>query len=140
MNPDFLFLMFNGLALVCWLPLFIFPYHPMTLKYVQSFAVPIVFAIVYIFCLTNTIVSSDMLHGLNTLDDLRVLFDNKWGFLTGWVHYLCFDFAIGSYIIIGSKKIRLQRAVVIGCLVLCFMLGPLGFLAYRAFKSFKTRK
>jgi hypothetical protein len=139
MNPNFLFAAFNIIAFLCWLPLFFFPYHPATQKYVQNFWTPIFFAIVYIFCFTNIIVSSNLFMNLNSIEDVKTFFDGPWGFLTGWVHYLCFDFVVGSYIVIGARKIHLKKVLVITCLVFTFLLGPLGFLLYRGFKITKSR-
>jgi hypothetical protein len=139
MNPYFLFTAFNILAFVCWIPLVIFPYHKTTIKYVQYFYVPIFFAIVYGFCLTTMIISSEIGTNMSVLDHLRRIFDSPWGFLTGWVHYLCFDFVVASYMVIGAKKIGLKKLLLAICLILTFLLGPLGFLIYRALRAAKKR-
>ncbi len=137
MNPNFLFTVFNALAFVCWIPLFVAPYHKFTLKYIQFFYVPIFFAIVYGFCLTTAFVSTEVMGSLSFFEQIKKVFDGPWGFLTGWVHYLCFDFVVGSYMVIGSKKINMNKGVLAICLILTFLLGPLGFLIYRGIKIAK---
>jgi hypothetical protein len=139
MNPYFLFTVFNVLAFVCWLPLFISPYHKMTIKYIQYFYVPIFFAIVYGFCLTTMVISSEVGTNMSAFEHLHKLFDSPWGFLTGWVHYLCFDFVVGSYMVIGAKKVEIKKPALVFCLILTFLLGPLGFLIYRGLRVSKTR-
>jgi hypothetical protein len=139
MNPYFLFTAFNILALICWLPLFISPYHKLTLKYVQYFYVPIFFAIVYGFCLTITIISHDIGSNSTMMDHVQKMFDTPWGFVTGWVHYLCFDFVVGSYMVMGAKKIEMKKLALVFCLLFTFFLGPMGFLIYRGLRVAKSR-
>jgi|SRR5687768_9827224 len=139
MNPYFLFTAFNVLAFICWLPLFISPYHKHTLKYLQYFYVPIFFAIAYGFCLTITIISYEVGGNMNLMDHIRKMFDSPWGFVTGWIHYLCFDFVVGTYMVLGAKKIEMNRIVLVFCLILTFLLGPMGFLIYRGLRVAKSR-
>jgi hypothetical protein len=139
MNPYFLFSALNLIALICWLPLFLMPHHKFTLKYVQNFYVPIFFAIVYGFCLTNLFISTDLDFSTNALEGIKKIFDGKWGFITGWVHYLCFDFVVGSYIVIGAKKIDMKKPLLTICLILTFLIGPMGFLIYRTIKIAQIR-
>lgn len=139
MDPYFLFTAFNVLAFICWLPLFVSPYHKLTLKYIQYFYVPIFFAIVYGFCLTTMIISSEVGGNMSAMDLIRKMFDSPWGFLTGWVHYLCFDFVVGTYMVLGAKKIGMKKFALSFCLILTFLLGPIGFLIYRGLRVAKSR-
>ena len=48
----------------------------------------------------------------------------------GWLHYLAFDFWVGSWIIRHSKKHKIKHYLVILPLITTFMLGPVGILFY----------
>ena len=48
----------------------------------------------------------------------------------GWLHYLAFDFWVGSWIIRHSKKHKIKHYLVILPLLATFMLGPVGILFY----------
>jgi len=140
MNPYSLFVVFNVLAFLCWLPLFVAPYRKLTTKYIQYFIAPVFFAIVYVFCFTYTIIIVDTTPAQGgSMDQLIKMFQGPWGFLTGWVHYLCFDMVVGFYMVVGAKKLDLNKAVLAICLILTFLAGPLGFLIYRGIKITKAR-
>ena len=48
----------------------------------------------------------------------------------GWLHYLAFDFWVGTWIIRNSQKNEIKHLYIIFPLLLTFMLGPVGILAY----------
>lgn len=130
-DPAFLFKLYNLLALVAWLPLFIFPYHKNTLRYISGFKVPLFFALSYLIFLVITFITSDTPVSFNNMESVTALFAGKWGMLTGWVHYLCFDFIIGGFIIKAGFRAGLPRWVVIFSLLFTFLLGPFGLLVFK---------
>ena len=48
----------------------------------------------------------------------------------GWVHYLAFDLFVGTWISERSARLGLGHAWVIPLLLMTFMFGPLGLLAF----------
>ena len=59
----------------------------------------------------------------------------------GWLHYLAFDFWVGTWIIRHSQKNEIKHLHIIFPLLLTFMLGPVGILAYSVvYFSKKLRK
>ncbi len=61
------------------------------------------------------------------------LFDNPWGALAGWVHYLCFDLFVGRFIMNDAPEGGYRLAPV---LFLTLMAGPVGFLLYGVARGF----
>lgn len=57
--------------------------------------------------------------------------------LLGWIHYLAFDLFVGSWIVEEGRRLGISRALLVPCLILTLMLGPLGLLAF--FVSRSTR-
>ncbi|REK11599.1 MAG: DUF4281 domain-containing protein [Planctomycetota bacterium] len=50
--------------------------------------------------------------------------------LAGWIHYLIFDLFVGSWEVRDSQRIGLTHWLVLPCLVLTLMMGPVGLLCY----------
>jgi len=63
------------------------------------------------------------------------LFENHWLLLAGWVHYLAFDLFIGAWETRDAMARRIPRLLLAPCLVLTFMLGPIGLLCYHAVRA-----
>ena len=67
------------------------------------------------------------------------LFTNPALVTAGWVHYLAFDLMTGIWIKRNSLKYGIPHLLVIPCLLLTFMLGPVGLLLYLLIRSLKTK-
>ena len=63
------------------------------------------------------------------------LFSNPWLLLAGWIHYLAFDLFVGTWMVRDSLERRVPRLLVAPCLLLTFLFGPAGFLAYQVTRS-----
>ena len=48
----------------------------------------------------------------------------------GWLHYLAFDFWVGTWIIKHSREEKISNKIIVLPLLLTFILGPVGILAY----------
>lgn len=68
--------------------------------------------------------------GFTSLEGVIDLFKNPKFLLAGWIHYLAFDLMLGLYIKNQSLEIGMSHLLLIPCLVLTFILGPLGFLLF----------
>ncbi len=69
--------------------------------------------------------------GFDTLENVRTLFASDWLLLAGWVHYLAFDLFVGSHIAKRVMDDGLPRIILLVLLPLTFLLGPMGYAAYR---------
>ena len=68
--------------------------------------------------------------GFNSLSNVMLLFTDRWLVLAGWVHYLAFDLFIGSWQVRDARRNGVPFVVVLPCLVLTFLFGPIGLLLY----------
>lgn len=50
--------------------------------------------------------------------------------LLGWVHILAFDLFLGSWEAEEARRVGVRHMVLVPCLVLTFMLGPLGLVLF----------
>jgi hypothetical protein len=74
-----------------------------------------------------------------SLAGVAQLFEHPGLLLAGWVHYLAFDLLVGVWEREETQRIGLSRWLLAPCLALTFLLGPLGWLAFMAVRSFRLR-
>ncbi len=58
------------------------------------------------------------------------LFEEPEAVMAGWIHYLVFDLFIGAWEVRDARRLKIPHLAVVPCLVLTFMLGPVGLLLY----------
>jgi len=128
MTADQLFSIANPLALVCWILLALFPNRRWVTEIVTGRAVPALFAVAY-----TAIVIAVFPHAngsFSTLAGVEALFTNPWMVLAGWLHYLAFDLLIGTWEARDSLARGVPRWLLVPCLFLTLMFGPIGWLIY----------
>ena len=70
--------------------------------------------------------------GFGSLAEVARLFANPALLLAGWLHYLAFDLFIGAWEVRDAQRHGFPHLLVIPCLLLTFLLGPIGLLCYMA--------
>jgi len=135
MDTSQIFSLAGSLAALQWLLLIILPKWRVTLWLIRYPMVPIVLSGIYCIYITGFFSISG--GGYKSLQQVRTLFANDNLLLAGWVHYLAFDLLIGFAIIRSSQEKTISHWLVIPCLVLTFMFGPLGFLLYQIIKKIR---
>jgi hypothetical protein len=128
MKAETIFSLLNLLAMIGWLLLIVLPRWRWTVRVVQSGAVSLVFAAVYLVLILVSLPGPE--GGFSSLAGVRRLFENDYALTAGWAHYLAFDLFVGSWILGNSHKYRISHWLIIPCLFLTFMLGPVGLLTY----------
>jgi len=135
METSQIFSLVSSLAAVQWLLLIILPKWRVTLWLISYPLVPIVLSVIYCIYITGFFSISG--GGYESLQQVRTLFANDSLLLAGWVHYLAFDLLIGFAIIRSSQERTISHWLVIPCLVMTFMFGPVGFLLYQIIKKIR---
>ena len=138
MSIDQIFQLSNNLAMLGWLFLLIVPNWKWTAKIVIGIIVTIL-AILYITFIVQAMNPEDM-RSFGTLEGIMELFTNKKAVFAGWLHYLAFDLMVGIFIVNDAARSKVNRFLVIPCLLLTFMLGPTGLLLYLIIRWIRTRK
>ncbi|GAA0757735.1 hypothetical protein GCM10009433_14260 [Psychroflexus lacisalsi] len=80
------------------------------------------------------------MESFSKLEGIKAMFTSDEAVVTGWVHYLVFDLLVGHWILKQSQKENINHFLIIPCLLLCFMFGPVGYLLYFIIKTAKTKK
>jgi hypothetical protein len=76
--------------------------------------------------------------GFGSLPALMVLFTDPALVTVGWIHYLAFDLFVGCWEVNDSRKQGINHWLVIPCLLLTFLLGPIGLALYFVLRAVKT--
>ena len=65
-----------------------------------------------------------------TLQGVMALFTRPHAVLAGWLHYLAFDLFVGAWEVRTARREGIPHLLVLPCLVLTFLFGPIGLLAF----------
>ena len=137
MTAEQLFSVLNLVAMAGWLPLVFLPGRRWATAVVPV-VVPALLAVVYVALVIVALPGSD--GGFSSLAGVRTLFDNPWGLLAGWAHYLAFDLFIGGWEVRDAQRRGVPHLLVVPALVLTFLFGPAGLLLYLAIRSLAPNK
>jgi hypothetical protein len=137
MELEQLFSMASVLAMIGWLILVILPRQPLA-QLVSGVVIPLTLSLGYLILIVLHLRGAE--GGFGSLADVAALFQKQELLLAGWIHYLAFDLFIGAWETRDAQRNGLPHLVVIPCLVMTFMLGPIGLLFYFAIRTAKTRE
>ena len=126
-----LFDVVNASVLPAWALLILAPKWSWTQKLVHSMLYPLLLGAVYI----GGMIMAAMGHGaqgggFTSIDGVRTLFSSDVGMIIGWTHYLVFDLFIGAWEARDARRVGFNHWLLIPCLLLTFMLGPIGLFLY----------
>jgi hypothetical protein len=128
-NPDRVFAIGNGLAVLGWAGLALSPPQRRWSATVWRFSgrvLPLVLALAYLALLVRHWGPG----GFDSLTAVRQLFDAPGLLAAGWLHYLAFDLFVGTWIVRRAGELGIAHLAVLPCLLLTFLFGPLGLLAF----------
>ncbi|MCC2546753.1 DUF4281 domain-containing protein [Hymenobacter sp. BT175] len=137
LTPDFLFSLAGALATLGWVLLVLLPRWLGTRRLVLSGALPLLLALLYLLLIGWHYLSpAGGTGGFNSLSEVAALFRDPWALLAGWVHYLCFDLAVGAWQVRDAQRRGLPHMLLVPALLLTFLLGPIGLLLYCGLRTF----
>ena len=135
MTPESLFSVCGFVALAGWILLVVAPRW--SARIVCGVLAPAILAVVYLALIAGHFRGAE--GGFGSLADVAQLFQNPWLLLAGWVHYLAFDLFIGAWEVRDARALGIPHLAVIPCLLLTFLLGPIGLLLYIALRASMRR-
>jgi len=131
LTPEHLFGLANPLALLGWALLLLAPRWRGTRAVVLSGALPLLLAATYTVLIGyQTLAHPAPGGGFSTLEQVAALFRQPWALLAGWVHYLCFDMAVGAWETRDAQRRGVPHWALVPCLLATFLVGPVGLLLY----------
>lgn len=131
----------NRLALVGWLLLIFVPRWRWSARIIAPVALPAALAVVYLLCIATGMWQSRMgPESFATLAGVKALFTSDRFLLAGWLHYLAFDLFIGCWEVRDAQRHGVSHWLVVPCLLLTFLFGPVGMLLYFILRAASRRR
>lgn len=132
LDPASVFSIASMIALPCWIALavslFIAPVRAWIWT-IAGLAIPALIAIAYAL-LIGASWGATPGGGFGSIGEVRALFTNDSALAAGWLHYLAFDLFVGTWIVRTAVAEGIWRILVIPCLFLTLMFGPVGLLLF----------
>ena len=138
MSPEQLFSLCGALVLPGWLLLVFLPRRRWTARVVCPVVLPVLLALLYLWLVATTFGRTP--GGFGSLADVSLIFRNPWVLLAGWIHYLAFDLFVGSWEVRDAQRVGMHHLLVVPCLVLTFLFGPIGLLLYFILRAALRRR
>ena len=136
MTPAQLFSIANTAAALCWLVLMA---APLRWQWPRQLAIAAALALAMAYAALVGAYIREGQGSFATLAGVASLFQHPGILLAGWVHYLAFDLFVGSWEVKDAQERNVPHLWVIPCLVMTFMLGPIGFLVYSIMRLFPQK-
>lgn len=128
MTLDSLFGIGNLAAMCGWIVLLGSRFFPVLAQRVSALAIPLLLSVTYAGLVLAFWHGAP--GGFDSLDNVMRLFTSREIALAGWLHYLAFDLFLGAWEVRVAQRERIPFLLVVPCLLLTFMFGPAGFLAF----------
>lgn len=131
MTFDLAFSLVNASVLPAWALLIFAPKWKVTETLVHSMLYPLVLGAVYIGGFALALSGQGASDGsFTSIEGVRALFSTDVSILIGWTHYLVFDLFVGAWEARDARSRNVSHWLLIPCLLLTFMAGPIGLLLY----------
>jgi len=137
-SPEAVFSMASTAVLPGWLLLAFLPRWRHTARLVCAVVIPGLLAALYAAIIAARWGGAE--GGFSSLADVQKLFADPWLLLAGWIHYLVFDLFIGAWEVRDAGRLGIPHLLVVPCLVLTFLFGPVGLLLYGIVRAVRTRR
>lgn len=137
MNLELLFKLGGDVVLPGWLLLLFAPGWRWTQRY-TTFLAPLLLAAVYGWLLAHAHPAAGA--GFGSLHAVQLLFGSPQALLAGWLHYLAFDLFTGAWEARDAARLGISRWLVAPCLLMTFLLGPLGLALYLLLRAGMRRE
>jgi hypothetical protein len=128
MTPDSLFQIASPLAMTGWIILALSPLAPRWADRIGGFIIPAILSLLYAGVILGYWWQGQ--GGFDSLANVMLLLSNPWMALAGWVHFLAFDLFIGGWITRTARTRGIAHLLVLPCLVLTFLFGPIGLILF----------
>ena len=133
MDVNLIFNITNDGILIFWLLLIVAPGWRGTQLVVHSIAIPVVLGLTYLWLFASSfIIGPPLPEGSSffSLTGVMTLFQSPVALTAGWIHYLVFDLFVGAWEARDATRRGFPRWLLIVCLVVTLMVGPIGLMLY----------
>lgn len=140
MSLETIFSLCSGLAMIGWLGLVVVPKSVVTRHLYPSVVTPVMLGLVYTYLMVSFQGEVPAEGGFGTLEAVKALFGVDALLLAGWIHYLAFDLFVGAWIVRDSQTHQINHFLILPCLFLTLMAGPLGLMLYLGLRVLRRHR
>lgn len=132
MNYETIFSVANYAVLPAWVLLALLPKADITKKLVHSGVYPVVYGLFYTVLIVRAMFfgQAEEAGNFSSLEGVMAAFTHPNVALMGWAHYLVFDLFVGAWVGRDAAARGVHHLLIIPCLFLTLMAGPVGLLLY----------
>lgn len=136
MTIEQLFSISSMLAMIGWIILLASPLIPRAAQIASGMIIPGLLSIIYAALILAFWSRSE--GGFDSLSGVMQLFTFQEAALAGWIHFLAFDLFLGAWEVRTAKREGIPFYLVIPCMALTFMFGPIGFLLFLGLRAWRV--
>ena len=133
MSIEQLFSASSMLAMLGWLILLASPLIPRAAQIASGLIIPGLLSILYAALILAFWSRAE--GGFDSLAGVMQLFTFQEAALAGWIHFLAFDLFLGAWEVRTARKEGTPFYLVVPCMALTFMFGPIGFLLFLGLRA-----
>jgi len=127
MSAGQIFAYSNILVMPAWALLVLLPKWRWT-RVVAAYLTPALLAAAWILITVNHFTPAG--GGFGSLAQVTEMLRDPWFVVAGWQHALILDLFIGAWEVRDAQRLGIPHGFVIPCLILTFLAGPVGLIAY----------
>jgi hypothetical protein len=120
-------------ATIGWFILIFLPHRIKVIFFIPQTLIPLGLGLVYSGLALSRYFAIE--GDFNSIEQVRLLFQDDLMLLAGWIHYLAFDLFIGSWIAKQSDQLGMSRLLQAPILIATFMFGPVGLVIFFFIKA-----
>jgi len=131
LSPSTMYLVLNLGILPFRALLILMPRAQMTDTLVHSVMMPLILGVTYAWLLATALsLPAPEGAGFSSLEGLMKLFTVEMALVAAWSHYIVFDLFVGAWEARDAQRVGMNHVLLVPCLVLTLLAGPIGLLAY----------
>ncbi len=135
MDFELIFSFAGMMAMTGWLVLLFSPLMPQWSDRISGYLIPVALAVGYTVIMIFFPAQNS--GGFGSFAEVKQLFTSSNALMAGWIHFLAFDLVVGAWICREARKQDIKFWMVVPCLPVTFMFGPVGFLLFFVVRGLK---
>ena len=143
-GPEIIYLWLSFGVLPFWLTLIFLPNSKVSLIFISSIFLPIIFSLIYSYMIFQLIINGENIFETFNLylgiENLHSLFSNDIFLLIFWIHFLSINLFIGSWVSRDALRYTVPRFLSGISLISIYFTGPLGLVLYWFIRIFYSKK
>ena len=143
-GTEIIYLWLSFGVLPFWLTLIFFPNSRVSLIFISSIFLPIIFSLIYSYMIYQLIINGENIFETFNLylgiENLHLLFSNDIFLLIFWIHFLGINLFLGSWVSRDALRYSVPKFLSGISLISIYFTGPLGLVLYWFIRIFYSKK